>query len=180
MEDGADANVSRLQVSVHTGTHIDAPIHFLENGRSVDDIPLKSLIGRAYVVDLRKVSVIDAAALEAAQIPPRTRRLLFKTNNSDYWAEGISKFHKDFVAVDESGADWIVRKGVHLVGVDYLSVAPYGDGVPTHRTLLKAGTVIVEGLNLSRVSKGRYTIYCLPIKLVGSDGAPARAVLIGV
>ena len=180
MEDGDDANVSQLHSGVHVGTHIDAPIHFVEGGNSVDMIPLKSLLGRAYVVDLRKADVLDAQALESARIPPRTRRLLFKTRNSDHWGNKERKFQKDFVAVDASGAEWLVKKGVKLVGVDYLSVAPFNDQVATHRILLEAGVVVVEGLNLSKVSKGRYTLYCLPVKLMGSDGAPARAVLVGV
>jgi arylformamidase len=180
IDKGADANVSRLEAGVHVGTHIDAPVHFLRDGYGVDAIPLKSLIGRAYVVDLRKAGTIDADALEAAGIPPRTRRLLFKTSNSDFWAKGVEKFQKDFVAVDPSGAEWLVRKGVRLVGVDYLSVAPFNDGVRTHKILLEAGIVVLEGINLHSVSKGRYTIYCLPMKLVDSDGAPARAILVGV
>lgn len=180
MENGDEANISRIQSGVHVGTHIDAPIHFVEGGATVDTIPLKSLLGRAYVVDLRKADVLDAAALESARIPPRTRRLLFKTRNSELWISGESSFQKDFVAVDVSGAEWLVKKGVKLVGVDYLSVAPFNDGGPTHRILLEAGVVVVEGLNLARVSKGRYTLYCLPVKLMGSDGAPARAVLVGV
>jgi arylformamidase len=105
---------------------------------------------------------------------------LFKTRNSEYWTKGERKFRRDFVAVDSSGAEWLVRKGVRLVGVDYLSVAPFGDGGPTHRILLEAGVVIVEGLNLAAVIQGRYTIYCLPLKLIGSDGAPARVILVGV
>jgi arylformamidase len=180
LENGDEANVSRIQSGVHVGTHIDAPIHFVEGGASVDAIPLKSLLGRAYVVDLRKADVLDAATLEFARIPPRTRRLLFKTRNSELWTSGESSFQRDFVAVDASGAEWLVKKGVKLVGVDYLSVAPFNDGVATHRILLEAGVVVVEGLDLARVSKGRYTLYCLPVKLMGSDGAPARAVLVGV
>ncbi len=180
IENGDEANVSHIQSSVHVGTHIDAPIHFVEGGATVDAIPLKSLLGRAYVVDLRKADVLDAATLEAARIPPRTRRLLFKTRNSELWTSGERSFQRNFVAVDASGAEWLVRKGVKLVGVDYLSVAPFNDGVPTHRILLEAGVVVVEGLDLARVSKGRYTLYCLPVKLMGSDGAPARAVLVGV
>ena len=146
----------------------------------MDAIPLKSLLGRAYVVDLRNADVLDAETLESARIPPRTRRLLFKTRNSDHWAKEERKFQRDFVAVDASGAEWLVKKGVKLVGVDYLSVAPFNDGAATHRILLEADVVIVEGLDLTRVSKGRYTLYCLPVKLMGSDGAPARAVLVGV
>ncbi len=180
IENGDEANVSRIASGVHVGTHIDAPIHFVEGGATVDAIPLKSLLGRAYVVDLRKADVLDAATLESARIPPRTRRLLFKTRNSELWTSGESSFQRDFVAVDASGAEWLVKKGVKLVGVDYLSVAPFNDGVATHRILLEAGVVVVEGLNLARVSKGRYTLYCLPVTLLGSVGAPARAVLVGV
>lgn len=180
LDNGDQANVSRLESGVHVGTHIDAPRHFIPGGGGIDQIPLKSLIGRAYVVDLRKAKTIDAATLESARIPPRTRRLLFKTTNSDWWAKGEREFQKDFVAVEPSGAEWLVRKGVRLVGVDYLSVAPFADGVRTHQILLEAGVVVLEGVNLTKVAKGRYTIYCLPMKLLGSDGAPARAILVGV
>ncbi|HLF37430.1 MAG TPA: cyclase family protein [Anaerolineales bacterium] len=180
MDDGAHANVSRFEAGVHVGTHVDAPLHFIRGGRSVDSIPLKSLIGRAYVVELKRAEVLNASTLEGAGIPPRTRRLLFKTRNSEFWTKGERRFRRDFVAVDPSGAEWMVRKGVRLVGVDYLSVAPFGDSVPTHRILLEAGVVVVEGLNLAAVPKGRYTIYCLPLKLIGSDGAPARVILVGV
>ncbi|MFQ5941931.1 MAG: cyclase family protein [Anaerolineales bacterium] len=180
IEAGEEANVSQLRSGVHVGTHIDAPLHFVEGGRSVDAIPLNSLIGRAYVVDLRKADLLDADTMDSARIPPRTRRLLFKTRNSQHWANGESKFQRDYVAVDATGAEWLVKKGVKLVGVDYLSVAPFRAAAETHRILLEAGIVVVEGLNLSKVSKGRYTLYCLPIKLMGSDGAPARAILVGV
>jgi arylformamidase len=180
MDAGAHANVSRFEAGVHVGTHIDAPLHFIAGGRSVEAIPLKTMIGRAYVVELKRAEVLNASTLDGAGIPPRTRRLLFKTRNSDYWTKGERKFRRDFVAVDSSGAEWLVRKGVRLVGVDYLSVAPFGDGGPTHRILLEAGVVIVEGLNLAAVIQGRYTIYCLPLKLIGSDGAPARVILVGV
>ncbi len=177
---GGNANVSRLSCSVHTGTHMDAPLHFVDGAASIESIPLKVLIGRAYVVHLPKTAVIDAACLEAAEIPPRTKRVLFRTRNSALWARGEAKFQTDFVAIDLSGAEWLVRKGAQLVGVDYLSVAPYKRGKGVHETLLKAGVAVVEGLDLSKVSQGRYTLYCLPLKLVGSDGAPARAVLVGV
>ncbi len=177
---GANANVSRLDCGVHTGTHVDAPLHFVDGAAPVDRLPLKVLTGRAYVVDLRRATVLDAATLEASDIPPRTRRILFRTRNSEYWARKGSEFQTDFVAVDPSGAEWLVRKGVQLVGIDYLSIAPYKRSKETHRILLEKGVVVVEGLDLSGVSQGRYTLYCLPLKLIGSDGAPARAILIGV
>jgi arylformamidase len=104
-------------------------------------------------------------------------RILFRTRNSELWKRGEREFHKDFVGIDASGAAWLVRRKVRLVGVDYLSVAPFGNSRPTHQLLLGAGVVILEGVDLSRVPPGAYTLYCLPLKLVGSDGAPARAVL---
>jgi arylformamidase len=180
IEDGSNANVSRMNIGVHTGTHVDAPFHFLPGGATVDSISLKILTGRAYVLALPEVSVINSAVLQAAEIPPRTRRLLFKTRNSQYWANQSSEFTTDFVGISADGAQYLVDRGVKLVGIDYLSVAPYKESRPTHEILLQAGTVVVEGLDLSRVSQGRYTLYCLPLKLAGSDGAPARAILIGV
>ena len=177
---GANSNVSRLECNVHIGTHVDAPVHFIDGAAGVESLPLRVLTGRVYVVHLPQATVIDEAMLEGAGIPPRTRRVLFRTSNSRYWALGESDFQKDFVAIDASGAAWLARKKVQLVGVDYLSVAPFGDTREPHRILLEKGVVVVEGLDLSEVSHGRYTLYCLPLKLVGSDGAPARAILVGV
>lgn len=181
METGGAYNLTHLAMSVHSGTHLDAPYHFL-GGKSmtVESLPLKTLTGRAYVLHLPDVSLIDEHALENAEIPPRTRRLLLKTRNSQLWAKGETEFHTDFVGISPDGARFLVDRGVKLVGVDYLSVAPYKQGAPTHQILLQAGVVVVEGLDLSHVTQGRYTLHCLPLKLVGSDGAPARAILIGV
>ena len=180
IEEGANANVSRLACSVHIGTHIDAPIHFLEDGAGIDSLPLSVLIGKAFVIDLSTADVLDEETLENAGIPAHTRRVLFKTKNSNYWDAGEKDFKEDFVGVDASGAQWLARMGVQLVGVDYLSVAPFKQSREPHRTLLQAGIVIVEGLNLYEVRQGRYTLYSLPIKLMGSDGAPARAILTDV
>lgn len=180
IEDGSNANVSRVDMGVHTGTHVDAPFHFLQDGITVDKIDLSLLTGRAYVLHLPEVDVITAPVLENAQIPPRTRRVLFKTRNSESWAKKDLVFNTDFVGLSEDGAEYLVRRGVKLVGMDYLSVAPYKKSRPTHERLLEAGVVIVEGLDLSEVSQGRYTLYCLPLKIANSDGAPARAILIGV
>lgn len=181
IEDGANANVSRLDMGVHTGTHIDAPYHFLKDGGTAEQLSLKTLMGRAYVVHLPdSVDTITADVLKNADIPPRTRRLLFRTRNSKWWANDHSSFEKGFVGIDESGAETLVQRGARLVGVDYLSVAPFGNSAPTHKVLLEAGIIVVEGLNLSEVEQGRYNFYCLPLKLVNSDGAPARAVLVGV
>jgi arylformamidase len=180
MSQGANSNVSRLSCAVHIGTHVDAPVHFIDGAEGVETLPLRVLTGRAYVVHLPQATVLDEATLEEAGIPPRTRRVLFRTSNSDFWARGEREFQPDFVAVNASGASWLARKKVQLVGVDYLSVAPYKESYEPHRILLENGVVVVEGLDLSEVSQGRYTLYCLPLKLVGSDGSPARAILVGV
>jgi arylformamidase len=181
IEAGDTANVTHVSMGAHTGTHVDAPYHFLGGeAPTVEKLPLKILSGRAYVLHLPEVDQITAAVLQTAEIPPRTRRLLFKTRNSQYWVNRTPGFQRDFVAISADGAQYLVDRGVKLVGVDYLSVAPFQDSVPTHEILLKAGVVIVEGLNLADVSQGRYTLHCLPLKLVGADGAPARAILIGV
>ncbi len=177
---GNTANTSQIKMSAHTGTHVDAPHHFMNDGRTVEGLPMDTLIGRAYVLHLPDVDLITAAVLKAAEIPPRTRRLLFKTRNSEYWAKGVKAFQTDFVAISPDGAEYLVDRNVKLVGIDYLSVAPYKAGAPTHRIFLGAGVVLVEGLDLSKVSQGRYTLHCLPLKLAGSDGAPARVILVGV
>lgn len=181
IEEGSDANVSRMEMSVHTGTHVDAPYHFVKDGSTTERLSLKVLIGRAYVVHLDdNVDVVLPKHLEAAGIPPRTRRVLIRTRNSKQWAKEYRAFDEKYVGVDVTAAEYLIKRGVKLVGVDYLSVAPFTDAVPTHVALLKAGIVIVEGLNLSQVAQGRYNFWCLPLKLDKSDGAPARAVLMGV
>lgn len=180
IEEGKNANVSHYAASVHSGTHIDAPRHFIQDGVGVEAIPLEVMIGRAYVIDLSKAGQLNAETFEGAGIPPRTKRLLLKTKNSELWARGETKFQTDFVGVDSSGANWLARKGVQLVGVDYLSVAPYKQSLEPHTILLGAGIVVLEGLNLHEVRQGRYNLYCLPMNLIGSDGAPARAILTGV
>lgn len=176
--EGANANVSRLACGVHVGTHVDAPVHFVEGAASIESLPLDRLLGRAYVAEFGEIDVIDDETLDSANIPADVTRLLLKTQNSAFWSESPHSFHEDFIAIDARGAQWLTDRGVHTVGVDYLSVAPFGDSVPTHTILLEAGVVIIEGLNLSGVDAGWYSLYCLPLKLVGSDGAPARAVLL--
>jgi arylformamidase len=179
-ENGGEVNLTRLAMSAHTGTHVDAPYHFLAKGSTAESIPLSVLTGRAYVQHLPGVDRITADVLEKAGIPPRTRRVLFKTKNSDFWAEGEKDFRTDFTGVAPDAAEFLIDRGVKLVGVDYLSVAPFDSPRPTHEIFLDSGVVIVEGLDLSRVSQGRYTLYCLPLKLFRADGAPARAILVGV
>lgn len=179
MDRGAHANVSRLSAGVHTGTHVDAPHHFLNDGRTVDQLPLDVLTGPCYVVQLPDgVEALTSEALDGISLPDGVKRILFGTSNSRIWSRGETRFQEDFVAVTKDGAEWLVEHGIQLVGVDYLSVAPYGESVPTHRVLLLAGVVVVEGLDLSVVPRGFYDLYCLPLKLLGADGAPARVVLV--
>jgi arylformamidase len=178
IEAGANSNVSRLAMGVHSGTHVDAPVHFIQGAAGVDSLRLETLMGRATVIHLPRAARVTAPDLAAAKIPPRTRRLLIKTRNSQFWVKGGPDFHTDFVGVGPDAAEWLVQRGIRLVGVDYLSVAPWKESRPTHEILLKAGVVVVEGLNLSAVKPGSYQFICLPLKLIGCDGAPARAVLI--
>ncbi|MFU8773367.1 MAG: cyclase family protein [Anaerolineales bacterium] len=180
IEEGDEANVSRMCISVHTGTHVDSPYHFHSEGLTVEDLNINHLIGRAYVLHLPDVDLITAEILDNAEIPTRSKRVLFKTKNSTFWSLGEKNFQTDYVAISDDGAEYLVNRGIKLVGVDYLSVAPYEQTVRTHEIFLKAGVIILEGVNLSEVSQGRYTLYCLPLKLAGLDGSPARVILVGV
>ena len=177
---GNSFNVSHLAMSVHTGTHVDAPHHIIDNGKTIDEIPISTLVGRAYVLELPEVDLITAEVLMCNEISPRTKRILFKTRNSIEWDSNKGTFKKDYVALSSDAALYLVRKGIKLIGVDYLSVAPYDDAESVHKILLDAGVVIIEGLNLTGIRQGRYTLYCLPLKIIGADGAPARVFLTGV
>jgi arylformamidase len=179
MEEGEDANVSRMRMSAHAGTHVDAPFHFVADGYTIEDLPMDALVGPAVVISIpEEADIIDAAVLQGAGLQPGSERVLFKTRNSRLWAQKQQEFQEDYVAVAPDAAAWLVQHGVRLVGIDYLSVAPFTDPVPTHRILLNAGVVALEGVDLSQVKPGNYTLYCLPLKLGGSDGAPARAILV--
>lgn len=175
--EGASANVSRLDFGVHTGTHIDAPGHFIDGARGAETLALDALIGPAVVVDATNAKDhIDATALDALGVPTGTERVIFKTPNSSLWDR--EAFSTEFIALTGDAAEALVERGVRLVGIDYLSIGPKGNGVATHVALLEAGVVILEGLDLRRVEPGAYELACLPLKIVGSDGAPCRAVLI--
>lgn len=178
LDRGDEATVSRLEMGAHTGTHVDAPIHFIQGGLGVDRLDLNLLVGPALVVHALEVDALTVQVLEGLAIPPGTERVLFRTRNSQRWAGSEREFWTDYVGITDEGARWLIERGVWLVGVDFLSVAPYDELVPPHRTLLGAGMVVVEGLNLSDVGPGMYQFVCLPLKVVGGDGAPARAILI--
>jgi arylformamidase len=177
IENGDEANVTHISACVHIGTHVDAPDHFLGNGKTVENLPLDLLVGPASMVELAVSGQISAVDLQKATIPEGTTRLLIKTSNSRIWAEGDKEFREDFIALEADAASYLVDQGVQVVGVDYLSVAPFADPAPTHRILLEAGVLIIEGLNLSGVEAGEYTLLCLPLKIRDSDGAPARVLL---
>ncbi len=177
MDQGALANVSRLSGTVHIGTHIDAPDHFLNDGRTVAQVDLDACLGPAWVLGLEEVDRIDRPALEAVWPATAPTRVLFKTRNSRWWAQGHTAFREDYVALTPDGAAFLVQQGVRLVGIDYLSIAPYDDPAPTHRVLLQAGVVILEGVRLDGVAPGPYTLYCLPLNIPEAEGAPARALL---
>ncbi len=172
---GQLANVSALSLGVHSGTHVDAPVHFWPRGIGVDELPLDAMLGDCRVVDLASQARIEASDLESA-VPPETERLLLKTRNSELWDDRA--FRTDFVGLSAEAARPVAARGVRLLGIDYLSIEPYhADPPAAHLTLLRAGVVVVEGLDLRRVPPGEYELTCLPIKLAGSDGAPARVVL---
>jgi len=172
---GDSYDVSRLTLGSHTGTHVDAPAHFLDGGATVDRLPWDRLIGPARVAAVPAATRVTREELERLSLPP-TERLLLRTRNSALWALG--RFTRDYVALDEAAAGFIVDRGIRLVGIDYLSVEPWhSPGYPVHRRLLEAGVVILEGLDLGRAAPGTYELVCLPLPVVGLDGAPCRAVL---
>jgi arylformamidase len=175
---GDPANVTLLNFGAHTGTHVDAPAHFIEGAGVVASLPLETLLGEALVVEIPT----DADAVEERHLNALggATRVLFKTRNSGFWDEPRGRFREDFTYITPGAARALVAAGVRLVGIDYLSVEKFGsEDYATHVTLLSAGVVIVEGLDLRAVAAGRYDLACLPLKLAAGsgDGAPARAVL---
>jgi len=175
IKDGGSSNVSRLVMGTHTGTHVDAPRHFFDEGTGTEALPLEMLIGRARVIEVRPRGGITADDLSGVDVSEDVR-VLIKTPNSRLW--GNPEFHKDYIGIAESGARFLVDHGIKVVGVDYLSVEVFKTpGAPAHHVLLGGGTIVIEGLNLRDVDPGVYEMYCLPLRIVGSDGAPARVVL---
>ncbi len=177
---GEAANVSWIGMGAHSGTHVDAPLHFFQSGVAVDSLPLDVLVGPCIVAELPATDAIRAADLEALSLPTGTTRLLLKTPNSSLWHSSATEFRPDFVGLAPDAARWVVNQVIRLLGVDYLSVEPYPAPRehPVHKTLLAAGVVLLEGTDLSTISPGAYMLVCLPLKLIGLEGAPARAVLL--
>lgn len=174
---GDDANVSQLTMDVHTGTHVDAPRHFIADGSLVEDLGLEPFVGPAVVVDTGGEIEIGATALEALQLPEGVERLLLRTANSARPDLYRAPFDDDYAALTLDGAEWLVARGLRLIGIDYLSVQRYTMTTDIHRVILGAGIAILEGLNLRVVAAGDYELVCLPLRLAGVEAAPARAVL---
>ena len=161
-------------MGVHTGTHVDSQLHFIDGAPGMEGVPLDALVGPAVVIDATAVSseALGEPDLAALDIPDGVERVLLKTRNSQLWAR--PDFTRDFIRLDGSGARFVIDRGIRTIGIDYLSI---GDR-EAHRELLGAGVVPVEGLDLREIEPGPYTLVCLPLDLVGSDGGPARAILI--
>ena len=178
--DGAPANVSNLCLGAHTATHVDAPNHFIEGTRKVDELPLDVLIGKVRVVELPQDALsVEVSHVENADLKG-VERILFKTRNSEFWNDLGQGFRKDFTYIAPDAAQKLVDFGAKLVGIDYLSVEKFGsEDFQTHITLLKNQVIIIEGLDLREVSAGDYELICLPLKIASGtgDGAPARTVL---
>lgn len=169
--------LSHLEMGTHTGTHVDAPLHFIPGGKTVDQLDLNALVGPSRVVDFTDVQeAIHAQDFERMNLPRGVERIICKTRNSALWNQ--PGFQTDFVALGWDAADWLVAHGTKLVGIDYLSAETYGVEPHSHIKLLSTGTIIVEGLNMQEVAAGDYTLVCLPLKLLNAEGAPARVILI--
>ena len=163
-------------MGTHTGTHVDAQKHFIDDRPGVDAMPLDLLIGRARVIDMPHRGGITAAHLEGAGLR-EDLRVLLRTPNSALW-NSKQPFYRDYTHLTGDGAKFLVDQGVKVVGVDYLSVEQFhSPGHPAHHALLGAGVIVIEGLNLSDAEPGVYEMYCLPLRIEGADGAPARVIL---
>jgi arylformamidase len=177
---GDSANVSHMSFGLHSGTHVDAPSHFIEGAAKIESLPLESLIGEAEVVEVANdIRVIDETFV-AANCSRGSQRILFKTRNSEFWNKSQDGFREDYTYIEPAAARRLAESGIKLVGIDYLSVEQFkSENVGTHRALLSRGVVILEGLDLRAVPSGFYELICLPLKIAegSGDGAPARVVL---
>jgi arylformamidase len=176
LANGDGANVSVVHFGAHSGTHVDAPAHFIEGAKKVESLELEALIGEAEVIEVPE----DCRVIDEEMISTNSARVLFKTRNSSFWTGDLADFRTDFTYLSLAAAEKLARQGVKLVGIDYLSIEQFGsENHETHRALLSREVVILEGLNLTEVPAGKYELICLPLRLRGQlgDGAPARAVL---
>jgi arylformamidase len=177
LDKGDGCNASVLLCDVHAGTHVDAPLHHLAQGPDVASLDLEAFCGPTLVARISSDGLLGPAELEGAGIPSDCRRLLLQTSNSRLWSERQGEFVSDYVALCEAGALWIVDRGIILIGVDYLSVQPYLREPGVHAILFEGGTAVLEGLDLSGIEPGWWELICLPLRLTGAEGCPARAIL---
>jgi arylformamidase len=182
IEEGDNATVTEVQMSVHTGTHIDAASHFISGAQTVDQIPLDKLIGQVLVLDIDPAeNVITKKVLKSHGLHQKllaARKILFRTRNSNLFQASSPTFQTDYVGIDSSGAEYLVQFKLDLIGVDYYSIAPFTETREPHVILLEKEIVLLEGINLSSVAEGFYQLFCLPLNFIGSEGAPARVILI--
>jgi arylformamidase len=177
MSEGGSSNVSQLCIGTHAGTHVDPTFHMMADGWTIDKTPLESLVGPCFVCDMPDLDTITASDLESAAIPEGIERIVFKTKNAGMLNE--ADFRMDFAYLEPDAAYWLAERRIKLVGIDYLSIEKLHSRThAVHLSLMGAGIVIVEGLNLEDVPGGIYTLVCLPLKIIGGDGSPARAILI--
>ncbi len=174
LEAGEEWNETQVSFSVHTGTHLDAPAHFIPGGGTVEAIAPDRLCGPCHVAGLEGRDVITADDLEQASVPESVERLLLKTDNGRRWGP---QFDPGFTGLDVSAAGWVVERGLELIGIDYLSIQAFEEPNEVHRRLLGAGVIVLEGIILAGIEPGFWELVCLPLKLAGAEGAPARAML---
>lgn len=175
---GDGVNVTRVGIGTHSGTHMDAEWHFIDDGRTLEALTPERIIGPCYVADVTSATDhLTVDDLKSALIPSGTTRLLLKTRNSQLWETSPSQFDNSYIGITPDAAEWLVEQGIDLVGIDYHSVEPYGADGTTHRIMLGAGQIILETLNLGNVEPGHYMLYSLPLRIDGYDGAPCRALL---
>ena len=177
MEAGDIANATSIQCDTHIGTHVDAPKHFISDGFTVEKLSLNTLVGPAFIGHVLDRDFISENDLSSLNRPPEVKRLLLRTRNSELWEQDLKGFRTDYVALTAGAAQWVVDNGIELIGLDYLSIQLFEDGPLTHQILLQAEVLILEGLNLSQVEEGVFDLICLPLKISGAEGAPARAIL---
>lgn len=178
IRDGDQANLSKMSLGVHTGTHVDAPVHFKPKGKGIDQVPLEPFVGAARVIAIKNKKEVTVEELAAAKVKAG-ERILLKTRNSPAAWKQSPKFVEDAVHLTGDSARWLAAREVMTVGIDYLSVGGYQarNGPEVHHALINAGVWIIEGLDLSKVPEGPCDLICLPLKIAGSDGAPARAIV---
>ena len=170
-------NLSAIKLDCHFGTHLDAPLHFVEKGKAIESLDLSVLIGPCFVKEIRNTNIITYQHLQEANIPSGTTRLLLKTDNQIQWERGNTEFFEDFCGLDETASLWCVENNIQLIGIDYLSIQRFTASIATHQVLLEKEIIILETLKLDEVTEGHYELICLPIKLEKLEGAPMRALL---